>query len=386
MGISGSSLPAMWRSKRVTWIALRTLREVPKLLGETEAGDAIVEIRSGRLVLPANACHFRRIAACSTCGADAPGQVVLAPSDLDEPSQPLICQSCARSDTPASPPRRTTAGPPTTPLPAIADASPVAVDPTARPADDARLVALERRVSELAALVQAQHAQLEQNVNAQMGGTPEQEASGTRLDELAGGLQQLQADTEAESARVREGLSRLAERLDSEGRSLQESLAHGLAEVQRSAAAHAGRLAGLEEALAKRDFELEELYDLHAALDEGMGELRSGLVARRAAENRLATALEEVYRRLEAVSDAQMAARANQRRRGRSGRKAATEPAAGLTELEHLVREHRQLRDRVVTLERSADEARTAVVHGVVARDRVQSSPQQRPAPPHPTG
>ena len=196
-------MPAIWRSKRVTWIALRTLREVPKLLGETEAGDAIVGIRSVRLVLPADAGHFRRIVACSTCGNDALGEVVLAPSDLDEPSQPLICESCARSDTPASSPRRTTVGPPTTALLAVADASPVAVDPTARLPDDARLVALERRVFELAALVQAQRAPSEQD--AQMRGTPEQEATGTRLDELEGRLRQLQADAEAESARARAG-------------------------------------------------------------------------------------------------------------------------------------------------------------------------------------
>ena len=346
---------------------------MPKIVGETEAGDPIVEIRSVRLVLPADAGHFRRIVACSTCGNDAPGQVVLAASDLDERFQSVVCQNCTRSDFPVSPSRR--------------NASPVANDPTAGPADETRLVALERRVSELAALVQAQRMQSKQNMNARMRGTPpEQETSTTQLDELERGLQQLQADAEAESARARAELSRLADRLESQERSLRESLAHGLAEIQRSAAAHAHRLDALEETLGRRGVEVEELHDLHATLDEGMGELRSGVVAGRAAENRLATALDEVYRRLEAVSDAQMAAKANQRRRGRSGRTSATEPAAGLTELEHLAREHRQLRDRLVALERAADAATTAAAHGVVAGDRARSSSQQRPAPPQPTG
>ena len=85
------------RQRRAAWVGLRTLRQRPKLVGHTADGEAVFDVRSVRLVLPANAAHFSRLVHCARCGRDVPGPPVLAPSDLERPSHPVICETCVRS-------------------------------------------------------------------------------------------------------------------------------------------------------------------------------------------------------------------------------------------------------------------------------------------------
>jgi len=85
------------RHNRVNWVGLRTLRQRPTVIGETEAGEPIVEVRSVRLVLRDGANHFSRMATCAKCGREIPGGPVLTPGDLDAPAHPVICRDCART-------------------------------------------------------------------------------------------------------------------------------------------------------------------------------------------------------------------------------------------------------------------------------------------------
>ena len=241
--------------------------------------------------------------------------------------------------------------------------------------------------------------QLEQEV-ADTGQMAEDRATGSgRLEQLEQRLQQLQDTIDAQAVRVeadsvtvqqtsqrvaamdadvQAAVSRLTEQLESQGRSLQAALSQGLAEV-RAAAPEATlsvddrRLQALDEAVARRDADLEELHDLHATLDAGMGELRAGIAAGRAADSRTADALDEIYRRIEALSTAQIAARADQGRGRRSGKKAGestTDAAAALAAVDEVMREQRQLREQVVSLQRTVDAAATAA-----ARASSQAAP-----------
>ena len=73
------------RYNRATWVALRTLRQLPKVVGETSAGDPIVEVRSVRLVLRAGAHHFSRVTTCSRCGREVPGHRCSGPATSTTP-------------------------------------------------------------------------------------------------------------------------------------------------------------------------------------------------------------------------------------------------------------------------------------------------------------
>lgn len=468
-------MPASLRHKRVHWVALRTLRQVPRIVGETEAGDPIVEIRSVRLVLQGNAAHFRRLQVCSKCGKDAAGATVLDPVDLDRSPESLICQDCLRTgageqaldirvERPLSElgveaerfealERRveelqgsvdanevqtsgaTASVPSNTDLVRIEEQTNQRLDRLAE--GIGRLDALERRIEEAESRVSG-HAEAQQTAlraefetrldelraaqelgTGQMGASVEQATSGYddlsramtdqrgQLEELAERLQKLQKAMNAQTsqvqatataltetrqelerqservaqrgeseserlqaleAEVRAAVSGLTEQVESQGRSLQSAVTKGLAEVQAAAAEAAaamdpGRLQRLEEAAARREAELEELFDLHAALDAGMGELRSGIVAGRAADTRTSDALDEIYRRIEALSTAHETGKADQGRGRRSGRKSAestTDIAAALAEVDPRVREQRQLREQVVSLQQDVDSMATA--------------------------
>jgi hypothetical protein len=147
--MSESSSPAR-RHGRATRVALRTLRQVPKVLGETGNGDPIVEVRSVRLLLHADASHFNRLVACSKCGVEAAGAPVLRPGDLKQTPHPIICRICVSA-----------AG---TMYDTKSDLAPPAARPSERsladddgherkPATTERLAALEQRIADLADLL-----------------------------------------------------------------------------------------------------------------------------------------------------------------------------------------------------------------------------------------
>ena len=102
---------------------MRTLRQIPKVVGQTDAGETIYEARSARLVLRTDAAHFNRLVRCSKCGREVPGRAVLSSADLERPPQAVVCSDCVEAATEMSPRRP---GPPAEPVamdePAVTDA------------------------------------------------------------------------------------------------------------------------------------------------------------------------------------------------------------------------------------------------------------------------
>lgn len=78
-------------------MALRTLRQRPKVVDHTPDGQPVYEVRSVRLVLPADATHFKQLVTCSRCGKEVAGAPVLEPGDLERPPQPVICRECVEA-------------------------------------------------------------------------------------------------------------------------------------------------------------------------------------------------------------------------------------------------------------------------------------------------
>jgi uncharacterized phage infection (PIP) family protein YhgE len=89
--------------RQASWVALRTLRQRPTVVGQTEDGATVYEIRSVRLVLPQGSAHFKRLMQCAKCGRDVPGSSILTPADLDHPANPMFCDRCVRSPVPPRP-------------------------------------------------------------------------------------------------------------------------------------------------------------------------------------------------------------------------------------------------------------------------------------------
>lgn len=89
-------------TRRANWVGLRTLRQRPRVVDQTESGEPVFEVRSVRLLLRPDADHFNRLAQCSKCGRNVPGPPVLAPGDLDRPANSVICKECVRGATGSS--------------------------------------------------------------------------------------------------------------------------------------------------------------------------------------------------------------------------------------------------------------------------------------------
>jgi hypothetical protein len=96
------SASALRRHTRANWLALRTLRQVPRMIGRTHAGAPIFEIRSVRLVLHDEALYFTRLVRCSRCGEEVNGTSVLTPADLDHGASAVMCNDCAGTAAPAA--------------------------------------------------------------------------------------------------------------------------------------------------------------------------------------------------------------------------------------------------------------------------------------------
>ena len=156
--------PAPRRRSRATWIAIRTLRQTPTIVGETDAGEPIYEAQGVRLLLRGDASHFNRIVACSKCQRDVPGRPVLSPGDLDHEPHAVICKECVRSATPASAPERAIVRTPPLPVTAAARTPDPVQNGHASPTH-AEAVVLERRLGELAGLMRAQGTELKSELD-----------------------------------------------------------------------------------------------------------------------------------------------------------------------------------------------------------------------------
>lgn len=104
--------------RQATWVALRTLRQRPAVVGRTDDGATVYEIRSVRLVLTPGTSHFRRLVPCAKCGREVPGSSILSVFDLDRPANSVFCDRCAQSSHAPRPEiRRPREDPPAVPRP-----------------------------------------------------------------------------------------------------------------------------------------------------------------------------------------------------------------------------------------------------------------------------
>ncbi len=175
-----------------------------------------------------------------------------------------------------------------------------------------------------------------------------------RMGEVSDGL----AGLDQEATRV---AGRLAESLASQADELRAVLADGLAEVRSTAAAPAAdvsaRLQALEKRMQRIAAEMSELGELHAALDAGMGALRSEIIEVRAAVTRVAGGQADVEDRLEAIVRAPaLAAESGKGRKARKG-EAGAQASAVLVFTDDLARELQQVKAHVATLQQAADAA-----------------------------
>ena len=141
--------------KRATWVALRTLRQRPKIVDQGANGEPIFEVRSVRLILGDKADHFNRLAECSKCGREVPGSPVLSQSDLTRLSHSVICTECVRTATVSSlgiDPTPLQDAAPLASLPAEAMNQPTS-EPVGPAVDDGRIVALESQLGAVLTLL-----------------------------------------------------------------------------------------------------------------------------------------------------------------------------------------------------------------------------------------
>lgn len=189
------------RQRRANWVGLRTMRQLPKAVGETAGGEPIYEVRSVRLLLDGTAANFVRLTECSRCGKELPGAPVLTTADLDRPLRPMICTACIRSagvSTVWESEGTEPAGERPTPAPAPAgtppDLQPARSDgkqPARLDAMEGHLRAVTERVNELGRVARAHQAGIKER-------TQREEANASALRHELAALRASTEDTRAE--------------------------------------------------------------------------------------------------------------------------------------------------------------------------------------------
>ena len=291
------STSALRRHARAKWVALRTLQQVPRLIGRTRSDASIFEIRSVRLVLHDEAAHFTRLVPCAKCGEEVNGTAVLSPADLGHRASAVICNDCTRAASPAAVPYG---------RPDVVDID-GAVERLARSHDEVgrRLGLIGERLASETERSNGRHDALEAQLLEMRVGLAsvveriarDVERNETRLREL--GAMRHQPDLSRIEEQLNDRLDRLAERAaragagddrrllaiegtvgdiarrvtefaDTLGAELELRLRDGLT------GATAG-VAVIEEYVAQIGHEMAQLGDLQAVLDAGLGQLRSRL-------------------------------------------------------------------------------------------------------------
>jgi hypothetical protein len=271
--------------RRANWVALRTLHQLPKAVGETAGGEQIYEVRSVLLLLDGAAGHFVRLAECSRCGRQLAGAPVLTAADLDRPLRPMICGDCIRGAG-VSTVWESEGGEPAgeRPAPAAAVAERVVAEsaaasppePAPAPAGvkqperlqvlEGHLRAVTDRVNELGRITRSHQADLKERAQREEGTESalreELAALRTVTDDIRAELRRL-AEAQTELKGLAEARAELAE-----VRAELQSLAAAQAEVQNLAEARA-EVQNLAEVRA----ELQSLAASQAELAEAQAEL-----------------------------------------------------------------------------------------------------------------
>lgn len=357
---------------------------MPKVVGETPARDLIFEVRSVRMVLLRDAAHFTRLVVCSKCGRDVPGPPVLSPADLDHSPNPAICKDCVRSATGPPATARAATAPPAavSQQPAPSVAAPAVARREPAPADD-RVAALERQLAELTRLLHAQRSELDTALRLRTGENRAelttlatdtqalaqsqedlgrtQEDLGRRFDHVVERLERLQVGAGSDADRAQAASAAAA----AQGRELQAGFRDGLAEVQSTIATHgaesARRLEALEQQVREADGEMSELGELHAALDVGMGTLRSEIAELRSAVRGVAGVQSDVQDELETLARVPRAGSTDDGRGRKVGRKSeAGQMPPVLAAVENLAQEHQQVKAQLAVLAQAVEAATAA--------------------------
>ena len=254
--------------RQATWVALRTLRQRPTLVGQTDEGAAVYQVRSVRLLLAPGAAHFRRLVTCAKCGRDVPGSPILAPGDLERPANSVFCDRCVRSPLP---PRQE--------VPRESADPPVLVPTPAAPpgVTDENVGDLQRLSEQIADLLGGQNADLAKlsasvaGVRAEMRELAESnQALARQQQELDQRIAGLAADVAAHPGAM---VDTTAEQLQAAVDQLRSQIAslHQRMDDEAASRSDVGALAESTRALAQRDAEIEttlarELADLRSSL------------------------------------------------------------------------------------------------------------------------
>ena len=254
--------------RQATWVALKTLRQRPTLVGQTDEGAAVYQVRSVRLLLAPGAAHFRRLVTCAKCGRDVPGSPILAPGDLERPANSVFCDRCVRSPLP---PRQE--------VPRESADPPVLVPTPAAPpgVTDENVGDLQRLSEQIADLLGGQNADLAKlsasvaGVRAEMRQLGESnQALARQQQELDQRIVGLAADVAAQPGAM---VDTTAEQLQAAVDQLRSQIAslHQRMDDEAASRSDVGALAESTRALAQRDAEIEttlarELADLRSSL------------------------------------------------------------------------------------------------------------------------
>lgn len=293
------------RQRRANWVGLRTLRQVPKVVGEMPDGEPVYEVRSVRVVLDGSGGHFVRVTSCSRCGRELAGTPVLTPLDLDRPVRPMICGDCIRQagvfgvwDSEGAEP-----GGPAAPLPVAeeepAPPAPPAADPAAEDKHVERLDVMERhlravthRLNELGRVARAQGE--EGNARAER----EAAATVTLREELASvrasveeASRQVAEREEAAAAAVRDEVATVRAAMEQVRSEIEAVMGEWRAAADEASAGGSGDVAALVQQIEAQGAELAQVA---AAVVES----RTVLEAATGATRELARAHDALDRRL----------------------------------------------------------------------------------------
>lgn len=326
--------------RQATWVALKTLRQRPTVVGRTEEGIAVYGIRSVEMVLPPGAAHFKRLVPCAKCGRRVPGMAILGPADLDRSPTPVFCDRCGRpADRPAS--REA----PDVPAPAPPPASrPVVAEGAV---DAERLAAVEAQLAEV------------------LSRAPSPSVTAGELRRLSEHVAELLRAQKDELATVAASVAEVRAEMRTLGES-NRALDHALGALDQTVVGLAARVAAPSEAapqpaatqgLAELRAGVTDMIDtsaqtLHAALHEGLDHLGAEIASMRQRLDDESAARSEVGRVAEANRERAALADAEiEQKLARELVGVGTSLAATLAQgLEHL-------RSEMAALERRVDES-----------------------------
>ena len=330
--------------RNATWTALRTFRQRPTVVGQTDSGDTVYEIRSVRMILAPGSSHFKRLVECARCGRDMAGSSILALEDLDRQPNPVFCSRCVR----ASPAVTEGAAPPV-----VRPEPPAQEQPRPRPE---AAPGAGPEVATLAAAVAELRAEIRTGSNGDAGSGMAALMEAQRRDLLASvaaGQRELRGDIAAFEQRAQNQAAANAKLVETQRRDLErvvhDRVQQAVASLDGPLKALADRQQAVEAKLAEPDVR-EQVAALERRMREQAAALGEQLRALEEARERTREALAVVTGPLQELTDRQDALEA----------KLAAPPPAG---------EQSELREEIAALDRRTREQAAAIESQLRALD-----------------